>query len=61
MYVLKILPRPSKTRFFVMLVAFQSCRNRKRPYFGIHIRMSKALEPLICKKLGLIFEAFWPK
>lgn len=55
MYVLKILPRPSKTRFFVMLVALQSCRNRKRPNFGIHIRMSKALEPLISKKLYIDF------
>lgn len=62
MYVLKILPRPFKPVFFVMLIAFQSCRNRKRPNFGIHIRMSNALEPLICKKLYiLIFGAFWPK
>lgn len=34
-----------------MLVDIQLCRNRKRPNFGIHIRMSKALEPLICKNL----------
>lgn len=52
---LKYYPGPPNPFFFVMLVAFQSCRNRKRPNFGIHIRMSKALEPLICKKLYIDF------